>query len=147
MTIKLKLIGISEVEGTLKLVGGAVEKRTILGLSQVAFDEAQQGAGRHNKTGALFQSLYNRSAGPSSRAVGHDTNRAPHAGFVQLGTRPHTIKPNKKKALRFVVGNKFAFAGSVKHPGYKGDGYLIKAATTALQSLSQIIDRAFKEIT
>ena len=61
MPISVKLQGLSEAIGTLRRLPDALEKQTILRLSQIAYDEAQKGAARHSKTGALFQSLYNRS--------------------------------------------------------------------------------------
>ena len=146
MAVFVQLQGLSEVTGTLRGLPAALEHKTILRMSQVAFDRAQEGAGRHNRTGALFQSLYNRSI-PKGREVGHDPDRAPHAVFVQLGTRPHEIRPSKKKALRWVSGSNFMFAGKVNHPGYRGDAYLIDAATLAVRQFAQIVDDAFKEST
>ena len=123
-----------------------LDSRTVQLLAQFAFDESQRGAGRHSKTGALFQSLYNRNTG-NGRAVGHDTGRAPHAEFVLLGARPHDIKPNKKKALRWASGGKFFFSKLVHHPGNRADPYLFQAGDAALRNFSAFVDKAFKEIT
>lgn len=144
MSLFVKFDGLSEATGTLRRLPAALEKTTILRMSQVAYDEAQRGAGRHNRTGALVQSLFNRAI-PKGREIGHDGQRAPHAIFVQLGTRPHVILPNKKKALRWATGGKFFFAGKVNHPGYRGDAYLINAATLAVREFSSILDQALKE--
>lgn len=144
MSLFIKFEGLSEASGTLRRLPAALENKTILRLSQVAYDEAQRGAGRHNKTGALFQSLFNRAI-PNGREVGHDPQRAPHAIFVLLGTRPHVIRPKNKKALRWASGGRFFFAGKVNHPGYRGDAYLINAATLAVREFSKILDQALKE--
>jgi hypothetical protein len=144
VTLFVKFQGLEEARQTLQRLPAGLEKSTILRMSQVAYDEAQRGAGRHNKTGALFQSLFNRAI-PGGREVGHDGNRAPHAIFVQLGTRPHVIRPKTKKALRWASGGKFFFAGKVNHPGYRGDAYLINAATLAVRQFSSILDAALKE--
>ena len=146
MTLFVKFEGLSEVTGSLKRLPVALEKSTILKMSQVAYDEAQKGAGRHVKTGALFQSLFNRAI-PNGREIGHDQQRAPHAIFVQLGTRPHEIRPKNKKALRWASGNGFVFAGKVNHPGYIGDAYLINAATLAVREFGRILDESLKEAT
>lgn len=146
MTVFVRFQGLSEVTGTLQRLPAGFEARTIELMSQKAYDTAQVGAGRHNKTGSLFQSLYNRSI-PNGREVGHDTSRAPHAIFVQLGTRPHEIRPRKKKALRWASGGGFFFAGKVNHPGYRGDAYLIQAATDAVRQFAAVVDQAFKENT
>lgn len=123
-----------------------LDKRTVQKLAQFTFDESQKGAGRHNKTGALFQSLYNRSV-TSGRAVGHDPQRANHAQYVLLGTRPHKIVPNKRKALRWASGGKWFFSKIVNHPGNLADPYLFKAGDAALRNFAVFVDAAFKEAT
>ena len=151
MTLFVRFEGLSEATGTLRGLPENMEKTTLLRMSQVAFDEAQRGAGRHNKpggTGRLWASLYNRPI-PKGREVGHDPTIAKHAVFVQLGTPPHEIKPKndvspknskRKAALRWVGGGGYIFARVVKHPGYRGDAYLINAATLALREFSGILD-------
>ena len=144
MTLFIRFEGLSEAKGTLRRLPERLERMTILRMSQVAYAEARRGAGRHNKSGALLQSLYNRAI-PRGREVGHDPSRAPHAVFVQLGTRPHEIRPKNKQALRWASGGMFFFAGRVNHPGYRGDAYLLAAATLALREFSRIVDDALKE--
>jgi hypothetical protein len=121
-----------------------LERTAILRMSQVAFDAMQDGAARHSKKGDLFASIYNRAI-PKGREVGHDPQRAPHALFVVFGTKPHVIRPKTKKALRWVSGNGFAFAGKVNHPGYRGDNYLQRAADEAVRQMPAIINAAIKE--
>jgi hypothetical protein len=144
---QIRIAGVTEAVGSLRNLPQSLERTTILRMSQIAYDVAQRGAGRHSKpggTGALFQSLYNRSL-PKGREVGHDTRRAPHALFVNLGTRPHEIRPKNKKALRWAGGGFFHFAKVVKHPGYRGDAYIIEAATAAVREFRAIVDQATKE--
>ncbi len=142
MGVTIRIGDISRTMDNVKTLDG----RTVQLLAQFAFDESQRGAGRHSKTGALFQSLYNRNTG-SGRAVGHDTGRAPHAEFVLLGARPHDIRPSKKKALRWASGGKFFFSKLVHHPGNRADPYLFQAGDAALRNFSAFVDKAFKEIT
>lgn len=146
MTVFVRFDGLAETLGTLKAMPEELERQTILRLSQAAYDEAQRGAGRHNKTGALVQSLFNRAI-PRGREVGHDAQRAPQAVFVNFGTRPHVIRPDKKKALRWAGGGRFFFAKQVNHPGYRGDPYLFNAATSALTQFAAIVDGSFKDAT
>lgn len=138
-------IKIGNIERTLAGVK-ELDKPTLLALAQTTYDEASRGAARHNKTGALLQSLYNRATA-TGRAVGHDTARAPHAEFVLLGSRPHEIRPKNKKALRWPVGSKFRFAKLVRHPGYIGDPYLFAAGDAALRQFDAIVNKAFGELT
>ena len=77
-----------------------------------------------------MRSVYKRRL-PDGWEIGHDLQVAPEALFVHWGTRPHKIKPKRKKALRWPAGGQFAFAKSVNHPGYKGDSWLVRAAALA----------------
>jgi hypothetical protein len=142
MGVTIKIGDIQRTMGNLR----ELDKRTVQKLAQFTFDESQKGAGRHNKTGALFQSLYNRSL-PNGRAVGHDPQRANHAQYVLLGSRPHKILPKNRKALRWAKGGKFFFAKGVNHPGYRGDPYLFMAGDAALRNFAAFVDAAFKEST
>jgi hypothetical protein len=144
---QVRVAGISGAIISIRTLPPTLERATILRMSQIAYDAAQRGAGRHSKpggTGALFQSLYNRSI-PKGREVGHDPQRAPHALFVNLGTRPHEIRPKNKKALRWAGAGMFHFAKVVNHPGYRGDAYVVAAADTALREFRAIVDQATKE--
>ncbi len=157
----VRVEGVSALRVTLPKIPKEIERLTILRMSQIAFDSTQRGAGRHSKTGALFQSVYNRAI-PGGREVGHDPQRAPHALFVNFGTKPHIIRPRpggpssnssdfgpvrtgERKALRWVIGNRYVFAKFVRHPGYKGDPYILDAATDAMAQFKQIVDQATKD--
>lgn len=124
-----------------------VARRTILDMSVIAHDKLLEGAGRHTKTGALHASVFNRRVDSDlARMVGHDLERAPYARWVIGGAKPHTIRPNApRKALRWVVGNRFIFARKVNHPGYEGDNYIEPAAQAALAAMDDIISRNIKE--
>lgn len=145
----IRIAGLTDAIGKLNGIPQKLERSVLLQMSQIAYDSAQRGAGRHSKTGgtgALFQSLYNRQI-PKGREVGHDPQRAPHALFVNLGTRPHIIEPKNKKALRWASGGRFFFAGRVKHPGYRGDAYMIAATTDAVRAFRAIVDQGMKDAT
>ena len=144
MGIKINVQDLANVSSEIAVLPDKLAKRTVLEMSQIAYNKMQEGAGRHSKTGALFGSVYNRSLGPLTREVGHDPQRAPHAPFVVFGTRPHVIRPKNKKALRWVSGNGFVFARVVNHPGYIGDDYLTRSADSAVQQFARIVDDALK---
>lgn len=144
MTIKLTLQGLSEAVGTIKKIPPELEHGVILDLSQVAYESSYAAAVLHSKTNASVQSLFNRAV-PNGRAVGHDLDRAPQAEYVNLGTKPHDIRPKNKKALRWVSGNAYVFARLVRHPGYRGDAYIIRSATDALRQFDAIVTRRMKD--
>ena len=144
MAIQIRVNGIDAAKGQLRSLPEAIEASVIRQMAQIAYDSAERGADAHTKTGAMRQSLFARAI-PKGREVGHDLQRAPHALFVQFGTRPHVIEPSKKKALQWPSGGALAFAKRVNHPGYRGDAYLARAADDAVRQFAAIVDRALKE--
>jgi hypothetical protein len=64
------------------------------------------------------------------RGVVHSTH--PATIYVVRGTRPHTIRPKRAKALRFRVGGRTVFAKVVSHPGTKPDDFMSRALRQAL---------------
>lgn len=144
MSIQVRITGAETLLTDLQQLPLRLEASVIRQMSQIAYDSAQAGAGRHSKTGALFRSLYNRSI-PKGREVGHDPQMAPHALFVNFGTKPHKIYPKNKKALRWAGGGAFHFAKFVNHPGYRGDNYMQAAADAAVVQFAAIVTAAIKE--
>lgn len=142
--VQVRVNGISVAVDAITKLAPSLEKSVLLRMSQIAYDSAQAGADRHTKTGALFQSLYNRQI-PNGREVGHDPTRAPHAAFVNFGTRAHDIRPKNKKALRWASGGSFTFAKVVHHPGYIGDAYIARAADEAIRRFAEVVDTSLKE--
>jgi hypothetical protein len=61
--------------------------------------------------------------GPSVR-VSADVS---YATYVENGTRPHVIRPRRRKALKFKVGGRTVFATVVHHPGTKGVHFMARA--------------------
>ena len=50
-----------------------------------------------------------------------------YAQFVHDGTRPHIIRPKKRKVLRFTVGTVVLYRPLVHHPGTEGRPFLTRA--------------------
>ena len=143
--IEISILGADETSRRLLEAPEKIRKRVIREMSQIVYDSAQRGADAHTKTGALARSLYNRAI-PGGREVGHDLQHAPHALFVHWGTRPHEIRPRRRKVLRWAVGNQFAFARKVWHPGYRGDAWMVRAADDAVRQFDAIVRRAQQEV-
>jgi len=53
---------------------------------------------------------------------------APHARFVESGTKPHVIEARRARALRFVWHGELRFARRVNHPGTKPTHFMRDAA-------------------
>lgn len=166
--IRIEVAGVEEVNHRLQEVPKKLEREVLREMSQIVYDEALQRIDKHTKTGALRQSLYNRAI-PGGREIGNDPGRAPHAKFVHWPTKPHLIKPKEggrytsyknedgktirkdikkggreRKMLRWTAGGQFIFAKFVRHPGYKGDPYLVHAAREAIRRMPEIVARISK---
>lgn len=59
--------------------------------------------------------------------TGEVYNSAQYAGFVHDGTRPHVIRPRRRKALRFVIDGQVVIVAKVNHPGTRGRPWLKRA--------------------
>ena len=145
MSITVTVAGYKDLKGELKALPPLIEKSVIGQMAQIAFDSAFEGIGRHNKTGVLLDSLYNREIPNVGREVGNDPDRAPYAVFVNYGFAPFKMVPTTKKALRWAVPGGFAFSKGHMHPGYIGDDYMGRAKDDAISAFQQVIDTALKE--
>lgn len=50
-----------------------------------------------------------------------------YLGYHHDGTVAHTIRPRRRKALRFISGGRVVFAKRVRHPGTEGTHFLTRA--------------------
>ena len=73
--------------------------------------------------------LKNASESSLAAVIGN-TKEASYAKFVHFGTKPFTIKPKKKKALK----TKFGVFKKVNHPGIKANPYFEKAVKSYTRS-------------
>jgi len=73
-------------------------------------------ADKHTLTGTLKRSIGLKMLSWRSFKLYANAEYAP---YLEFGTRPHVIKPVRRKALRFIVNRKVVFAKRVKHPGTK----------------------------
>lgn len=141
--IRVEVAGVDTVQHALQEIPQRLESAVLQQMSQIVYDHAERAIDKHTKTGALRQSLYNRAI-PGGREIGNDPDRAPHAVFVHWGTRPHDIRPKEKKALRWAGPGGFIFSKFVRHPGYKGDAYLVAAAREAVRRMPEIVAQAMR---
>lgn len=70
-----------------------------------------------------------------------DGNVVPYAVFIHEGIKPHDIFPNRRKALRWVDGNKFLFAKRVRFPGWDPDPFIYDAFESNQETIMNIFDR------
>jgi hypothetical protein len=87
------------------------------------------------RTGRLLASA-RRSFGESERGVFWDvTIGVPgvtdYLSYILNGTPPHTIRPRRRKALRFIGRGGVVFAKVVHHPGTRARPFMQKALEKA----------------
>jgi hypothetical protein len=156
MSFTVTIGNVRNVIGELNALTTTQTTQVIARMSEICYEATRDGAGKHKKTGALEQSVYNRVV-PGGRAIGHDgdylirRNGKDYAEYVLFGSRPHTIRNKKvsapevqKKALRFISGGNEIFARFVNHPGYIGDNYLFRAGEDAVRQFRSIVDEVIK---
>lgn len=62
--------------------------------------------------------------------------------FVEKGTRPHTIRPRHRKALRWPAEGGFVFARKVRHPGTKAMNFLANALDAKVAEIDEAMQDA-----
>lgn len=65
--------------------------------------------------------------GPHRDVIAGKAGLTRYLGDHMFGTEPHTIRPRRKKALRFVSGGRVVFAMRVRHPGTRANPFLTRA--------------------
>lgn len=142
MNVQIAIDGIAAVRA--RLAGLASIPRGALDATAVEVERViERDAGSHRKysrTGFLVRSIFKRRF-VGGWQIGHDEQLAPYARFVIKGARPHVIRPKVKRALRWPVPGGFRFAKRVRHPGYKGDDYIRRAAAQAPRIFEQHLRR------
>ena len=103
----------------------------------------------HRKTGHLGRSIV---PGRLTRTHAIVEARTPYAAAVELGAKPHIIRPRNKKVLAWGGTRRLSgtlasgsrpthFARLVHHPGSKPYPYLIPGARKALAGLKDVVVR------
>jgi hypothetical protein len=76
------------------------------------------------KTGRLRQSIHSRQSRTAYGQMVWIGSEVKYALAHHEGTKPHIIKPDKAKALRFTAGTRVIYSRAVKHPGTRANRYL-----------------------
>lgn len=99
----------------------------------------------HDRTGELRRSI---TRGQKSTWIHFLKASAPHAAYVEYGTKPHRIEAKNRRALRFVQHGEIRFRRGVNHPGTKPRHFMDDAATVGARFLDwrmeDAIARAFR---
>lgn len=102
-----------------------------------------------SKFGRLRQSIREKVG----KLQGEISVNVDYAGAVEFGSKPHIIRPKKKKALAFKPGGGFRFwdesgrvvLKSVKHPGTDPQPFLGPAMEGEVRPMTQAIKKAIED--
>ena len=144
--MQIKLTGIDDTFAALK---GLDDVRSKIGaVTQDVYENVRFYAKPHHASGTLESNIRHKITPNAGVVFIDDKNmlvdwkgrRVNYAWFVIEGTKPHYIRPKRRRALRF-YGNleAFVYAKSVKHPGYEGDDFLKKALTRTMSRLDRLL--------
>jgi len=129
-----------------KLSEAAFFDRLLAETAQALFDQVEIGVQKHTKPNGL--GMLERSIGSGPESIGNrtyvvksDGQQAPYNVFVHFGSRPHDIRPKDRKALRWVSGSSFVFSKFVRHPGYKGDPFMVTAVDNVLRDFDSMVSK------
>ena len=76
------------------------------------------------RTGALRSSIHMRHLRDSRGQYVKIGSNLDYALLHHQGSKPHVIRPDRAKVLRFVRGSRIIYTSSVMHPGTKANRYL-----------------------
>lgn len=145
MMNNISVNGLKEIQATFKKIDEQYHEDILKELTSFAYNKTKEKASKHNVTGKMERSVFHRFKNGEG-LVGVDLQKAPYALFVHFGTKPHTIEPKEKRALRFTSSSaKFIFSRKVNHPGYKGDLFLHESLQETMKHIDKIADNILKE--
>ena len=95
------------------------------------------------RTGKLRRSIRKRvNMARLEAEVGPDVE---YAVWVEMGTRPHVIRPVRARALRFEAGGEIVFARLVRHPGTKPNPFMRRTADETRRQVPRLWREKWKE--
>lgn len=112
--------------------------------SPMQFQHSKPGEPPRRDTGKLAQSIF----GKESREImeGFVGTTLKYGAMLERGTRPHTIRPKRKKMLAFGIGGKWVFSRGVAHPGTAKRPYLLSTIVMRRELINAIIIGTAKSI-
>ncbi len=101
------------------------------------FQHSKPGQPPRRDTGKLAQSIFGSQ--DKTLMMGRVGTTLKYGVALEVGTRPHTIRPRRKKVLAFGVGGKWVFSRGVAHPGMAKRPYLLSTVRMHKVQINSII--------
>lgn len=133
-----------KIEGAGKLAGALGNLMRLAGeaprlFAELILEEARRNAPR--RSGRLVESMMIRRT-RSGYDVVMGGGGAPHAPYLEFGTRSHIIRPRRARALRFEIRGEVVYARYVIHPGSRPMGIMARAISEASKEFGKRIEKA-----
>jgi len=141
--MEIKISNLSQTFNYLENLDKNSAKKIVKNLTQELYENVRFYAKPHHITGMLERNIRHKVKDLSGVVWIDDSNmlvdfkgkKINYASFVLFGSRPHLIKPKKKKAIRYINLEHFVFAKTIHHPGYKGDDFMHKALQKTIERM------------
>ncbi len=137
MTVSARGLDFEEVASKL---GRELKQKLIERLADIAYSSAFFGAPW--RTGKLAGSIV-KEVGEGEAWI-HAL--APYAVYVEMGTRPHEIRPARSSVLAFEIEGQFVFTPVVRHPGTKPNPFMQRAAEDAQGRVGEVFAELWLEL-
>jgi len=138
------MIKVTVQKADLKIVVSRLEKAVRGLLRELAsFAEEEMRRQAPERTGRLRRSIRKRLNLAALEAEVAPT--VEYAVYVEVGTRPHVIRPVRAQALRFEVEGEIVFARLVRHPGTKPNPFVRGTAEQTRRQIPRLWREKWKE--
>ena len=121
------------------LIGKEMRKKLNKKLIDFAYEEMRRRA--PVRSGALRASIRKHVR----EFEGYVGPTAPHAIYVEYGTRPHTISAVNARVLAFEVRGRMIFTPIVRHPGTKPQPFMRETAAEVKRRIPEFWEEVWKE--
>lgn len=129
----------------------AADRRLRQALGMFASEVAVHAKQNHeytDRTGRLTSSITDGTVvgsfaeGLRVDVVAGGTRGVGYASHVEYGTRPHIIRPKRRRMLRFAMGGRDVFAREVRHPGTRPYRFMRNALDAKLPRATVLVEQA-----
>lgn len=120
-----RVLGIGQLQTRLRAIRPSMEMNRTIALAVLASQKREAPV----RTGNLRRSI---RLGAVNQSSAYTVASANYAAPVEYGTRPHEIRPRRRKALRWQAGDGgVRFARVVRHPGTRANPFMRRGAEMA----------------
>lgn len=152
MTVEVRVTNIDEIQRFMGRWGPMAREVSLDAATDMVLDAErfakEQARGREERpflrTGNYLNSIHNVIRKTDKQMTGAIRSNVRYARYLEEGTRPHVIRPRKKKALYWPGA--LHPVKKVNHPGTPAYRVLGNAADRVLRDLAKYVRRAWEKL-